>query len=223
MPNTDHNRLIKNAAKSLLGPIGCVQKGTSRIWLDRQPLWVGVVEFQPSSWSKGSYLNVGACWLWYEKGNLSFDDGYRVEQFQSLDNAEQCAEVALGLATQARDEVLILRSKFSSLELIAAHLKTKDFSNIWNNYHAAVAATLTNDMKHANERFSAIAATPEHASWVIELKQRAAVLEKITGDSLEFLDAITRIVERSKIQLKIEVEKVCESGSHLSGCSALRS
>jgi hypothetical protein len=215
MPITDHNRLIKNAAKSLLQPIGCVQKGASRTWLDRQPLWVGVVEFQPSSWSRGSYLNVGACWLWYEKDYLSFDDGYRIEGFHALDNEQQFAEVTLELATRARDEVLAIRSKFSSLDLIATHLKTKDFSSIWNNYHAAVAAALTNDMVHAAERFSAVAATAEDAPWVVELKRGAAILEKIATDPLQFRDAISQIVERSKVRLKLGIEKgIASSQAH---------
>lgn len=56
-------------------PIGCVQKGRSRTWLDDHGWWVGVVEFQPHAWARGSFLNVGAAWLWYEQDFWSFDDG----------------------------------------------------------------------------------------------------------------------------------------------------
>lgn len=88
----DHNRLIKHAARSELKPIGCVQKGQSRTWLDDQNWWVGVVEFQPHSGAKGSYLNVGACWLWHEKDYLSFDDGHRVEPFNECLDSQKFGE-----------------------------------------------------------------------------------------------------------------------------------
>lgn len=78
MPASAHSRLITAATRTHLRPLGCVQKGRSRVWLDDQGWWVGMVEFQPSSWSKGSYLNVGACFLWNEKDFLSFDAGHRV-------------------------------------------------------------------------------------------------------------------------------------------------
>ena len=59
--DSQHNRIIARAAKRRLEPLGCLQKGRSRTWIDDHGWWIGVVEFQPSGWSKGSYLNVGAC------------------------------------------------------------------------------------------------------------------------------------------------------------------
>jgi len=92
----DHNRLLTSAARAELVPLGCVQKGRSRTWLDDHEWWVGVVEFQPSAWSKGSYLNVGVCWLWYEKDYYSFDtalvaDGSRIESFREFDGTDAFA------------------------------------------------------------------------------------------------------------------------------------
>jgi hypothetical protein len=40
-----------------------------------------VVEFPPSGWAKGSYLNVAAHWLWIEQDYLSFDYLGRREPF----------------------------------------------------------------------------------------------------------------------------------------------
>ena len=203
MSDIDHNRVIKAAAKSALQPIGCKQKGSSRTWLDPHSMWTGVIEFQPSSWAKGSYLNVGACWLWYEKNSLSFDDGYRVEQFQAVESEEQFIQVSATLAIQAHDEVLKLRSRFSSIEKTAAHLKNKDFSNIWQNYHAAVAATLVNDTSHAKTRFDAVMQNKDDRSWALDLKKHTTMLESISGDLGLFLRTIEEIVARSKRRLKI--------------------
>ena len=203
MTAIDHNRLLKNAARSVLKPLGCVQKGTSRTWLDPHPLWVGVVEFQPSGWAKGSYLNVGACWLWYEKDYLSFDDGYRVEQFTPFESEEQFADAMMVLAARAGDEVSTLRTRFASLADVAAHLKAKDFSSIWDNYHAAVAAVLTGDLAHAVQRFAAIGADDHPVAWAVELRRRAADLERLSGDPACFLEAVSGIVERTRIRLKL--------------------
>jgi hypothetical protein len=183
--------------------LGCKQKGTSRTWLDCHPLWVGVIEFQPHSWSNGSFLNAGACWLWYEKDYFSFDEGYRVEAFKRFENDEQFTEAAVALAMRAHDEVLKLRARFSSLERIAAHLKTKDFSDIWCNYHAAIAATLTNDFAHATKRFVAVAESPEAYPWAIELKDRSSKLQALAANPAQFLDAISRIVESSRTRLRL--------------------
>jgi hypothetical protein len=203
MSDLDHNRIIRTAAKAALQPIGCKQKGGSRTWLDPHAMWTGIIEFQPSSWAKGSYLNVGACWLWYEKDYLSFDDGYRVAQFQAVEAEESFIQASATLATQAHDEVLKLRSRFSSIEKIAAHLKDKDFSNIWQNYHAAVAATLANDMPHATTRFCAVIQDKDDRSWALELKSRTTMLAQISGDSVLFRRTIEEIVDHSKKRLKI--------------------
>ena len=157
MTAPDHIRLISAAAKSALAPLGCTQKGRSRTWLDDHAWWVGVIEFQPSAWSRGSYLNVGACWLWYEKDYFSFDDGSRVESFQEFESVEQFAQSARILAERAKDEVLKLRQRFSSLRVTLKHLCNTTTNDIWSNYHAGVCAALVGDVRTANERLRCLA------------------------------------------------------------------
>src|SRR5262249_16802956 len=93
-----HSTLITRSARSMLRPLGLMQKGRSRTWLDDHGWWLCVVEFQPSAWSRGSYLNVGCCWLWQVKGYLSFDEGNRVENFSGFENEAQFADVSDRLA-----------------------------------------------------------------------------------------------------------------------------
>ncbi len=123
--------------------------------------------------------------------------------FSPAESEMQFADAAVMLATRARDEVLVLRSRFASLDQIATHLKAANFSNIWQNYHAAIAATLTNDMAHAVKRFSAVASDPTTYPWAVELKERASMLSDISNDSVRFATAINQIVEQSKVRLKI--------------------
>ncbi len=113
-PQQPHNKLIAQAARAVLGPMGLRQQGRSRIWLDDNGWWLGVVEFQPSSWSKGSYLNVGACWLWHPgaEPGISFDLGHRVEGHVPFRNEAQFQPQARRLADRAAEE--IIRSTISS-------------------------------------------------------------------------------------------------------------
>ena len=60
----DHNKIIKQAAGEVLNPLGLFQEGQSRIWVDDNGWFLTLVEFQPSGWSKGSYLNVALHFLW---------------------------------------------------------------------------------------------------------------------------------------------------------------
>lgn len=58
------DKLIIKAAREILKPMGLFQKGSSRIWIDDNNWFLIVVEFQPSAWSQGAYLNVDVSFLW---------------------------------------------------------------------------------------------------------------------------------------------------------------
>lgn len=60
----DHNKIIRRAAGEVLKPLGLFQVGQSRLWIDDNGWFLTLVEFQPSGFSKGSYLNVALHFLW---------------------------------------------------------------------------------------------------------------------------------------------------------------
>jgi hypothetical protein len=72
-----HGRIITAAARAALGPLGLRQKGRSRLWFDDHGWWLINVEFQPSNWAKGCYLNVGEQHLWCEGDYFVFDRSER--------------------------------------------------------------------------------------------------------------------------------------------------
>jgi hypothetical protein len=107
MPGIPHSTLITAAARDALRQLGLSRKGRSRTWLDDQGWWLGVVEFQPSSWSRGTYLNVGVNWLWNVKDYITFDVGGRVafpqsQQFLELKSEEQFKDAVRELANGRR-------------------------------------------------------------------------------------------------------------------------
>ena len=150
-----HSKLLTAAARSALRPLGLVQKGRSRTWLDDQGWWLGVVEFQPSSYSRGSYLNVGVNWLWNPKDYLSFNYGHRVHfddgsQYVEYESDEQFAPLAEKLATAAAEKVLHYRQLFPTVAASAAVLSLGERAWI----HAAIALGLNRDSQEARVMFA---------------------------------------------------------------------
>jgi hypothetical protein len=170
---SDHSRLLTQAARKHLAPLGCKQQGRSRFWFDDHGWWAATVEFQPSSWSKGSYLNVGAMWFWHPADHWVFNEFERVAPFQEFHDGVQFAEAASQLAEQAASQVLVLREKFDSLEAVAKYLTQTPTDGFWQNYQAGIAASLVGDTSTATARFQAVAATQSTAAWVGQAQARA--------------------------------------------------
>lgn len=85
----NHNKIINQVARSVLKLLGLFQKGQSRIWIDDNGWFLTIVEFQPSNWDKGSYLNVAIHYLWEKKEYFSFDYGGRENEFVKFNNDEK--------------------------------------------------------------------------------------------------------------------------------------
>lgn len=206
METGEHGRIITAAARSILRPIGCVQKGRSRTWLDDHGWWLGLIEFQPSAWSRGSYLNVGACWLWSANGYLSFNEGHRVEDFRSFVDSESFEQSARELADLAKEEILGLRNRFSSLDATAAYLTSKPIreGDLWSHFHAGVSAGLMGWAEKAKAFLeSAIAVEEQDAEWVHSLKLHCTNLLLVVDDIQAFRRLVRANVAHGRAVLKL--------------------
>jgi hypothetical protein len=134
-----HSKIVADAAKRNLSPIGLTRKGRSRVWLDDRGWYVTVVEFQPSGFSKGSYLNVGAHFLWSWSGHTSFDLGYRVNGFVTFAGNENFATEIEQLAVEAVKEVDRLRNVLVSPSVVAKVIPSNPNASSWACYHQAVS------------------------------------------------------------------------------------
>ncbi|WP_343649978.1 hypothetical protein [Stenotrophomonas sp.] len=203
MPTPEHTRLLTAAARSILRPLGCMQKGRSRTWLDDHGWWVGVIEFQPSAWSRGSYLNVGACWLWEEKDFLSFDAGYRVAPFQPFTDTAEFTSVAQALAEQAAAEVLALRDRFPTPGHVRALMRRHPNPRIREHMHAGITAGLAGDYDEGRRHFALAATETDQAPWVDALKQCGAELVPLLQPGGGFEAEIAAIVTRTRRALRL--------------------
>lgn len=150
MSQAEHSAILGRAAKAALTPLGFRQRGRSRVWLADRSYWLCVVEFQPSGFSKGAYLNTSAHWLWRPTENLTFD--YMLSDMQrpfiSFESAEQFGPLAAGLAALAASESKRLENRLASFEDVARLLveSNKEYSAFpnrphggWQALHAAIA------------------------------------------------------------------------------------
>jgi hypothetical protein len=205
----EHDRLIAAAAKAALAPLGCTRKGQSRVWISDQRFWAIQVEFQPSGWSKGSYLNVGAAWLWYPYKGLPFNWGYRVADFIPFETAEQFTPLIVGMAARAAQEVLALRQKFRTLGDIHRDLITRVSNDGWPDYHAAVAAGLVGDITTSRRLFLRFDQWADSPQWKTKLKSESTRLAALLDEPTRFKAAVVDIIQQCRALNKLPADPTC--------------
>jgi len=178
--STDHSKIIAQVAKETFAPLGIFQKGRSRIWIDDRGWWVVHIEFQPSGFSKGSYLNVGAMWLWHEKDYFTFDDGnddagYRIGKFVEYVDEKQFRPEVIKLASAAKVEALRLRRKFASIHDAARHLpgQARRNESPWTKLSAAIALGYVGKKLRSRWLFKSIERKKPVHDWEVRLKEMA--------------------------------------------------
>jgi hypothetical protein len=210
----DHNIVLADAAKAVLAPMGLVRKGRSRTWLDDRIWHLIVVEFQPSAWSKGSYLNVGAMWLWYEKDHFSFDHGYRVQEFESAGSLDWSAR-SRALAEAAAKRVGELREEISDLAAADQVLREGRRKVGWPLFDAAVAAGLVGDTDAAREAMDRLLSHEPSSPWQHAQHTRMAEFRSALHDRDAYRARIIEAITRSREAHKLPVCSAEQIGSSL--------
>lgn len=184
---SNHNKIINAAARQELKPLGLKRKGSSRVWLGDFGWRVIQVEFQPSSWSKGSYLNFGIAWLLFEKSHLSFDVGYRIDTpFIEYKTDDQFEPAATEMVRRAASEVTKLREKFDSLASATEHFRDDDLASPWSRYYAGVIFGLSGMVAESRDCFQEVANMDARYDWQKGLVYRAKDLMDLLGDEDQF-------------------------------------
>ena len=209
MPVEPHTKLLTGAARDVLRPLGLRQKGRSRTWLDDHGWWVGVVDFQPSGWSKGSSLNVGGMWLWHEQGHhLRFDVGYRVDGagFIEYQSDEQFAPEARRLALLAADQIPRLRATLRDLDSAITWLREYSADHQgWPGYNLCIALGLSGRHTEAAACLRRLPQEPGDPEWWREAVTRAHHLAGLLEhDPGAFHARIGSAITAFRVALKLE-------------------
>jgi hypothetical protein len=193
----EHGRLIAAAAKAALGPLGCKRKGQSRLWVSDERYWAISVEFQPSAWSKGSYLNVRPQWLWLRMG--AHDDFPRPAEYIGFENSEQFAPLIKEMASVAAETVMAFRSRFSILADVNRYFSERITRNGWPVYRAAVTAGLLGEVDTARRLFKTLESfdTEGHEYWM-ELKSEGAAMAALLDDSVRYRSAVLEAISTAR-------------------------
>jgi hypothetical protein len=202
----DHNKLIAQVAKQTLLPAGLKRKGKSRLYYDDNGWWCTIIEFQPSGFSKGSYLNVGVSWLLYEQDYWSFDVGSQEgsgRRFVSADNENEFTNDVFEKAMRAKEIVENNRERFSTVTKAHEYYQSIQRSG-WSYYYAAVIAGMNRQFDAAEQNFNSSLAYPERTEWQKELNLRTRKLMSLMGQPKEFAEAVFQIVLNSRILRRLE-------------------
>jgi hypothetical protein len=198
----DHSSLIASAAKAALRPLGFVRRGRSRFWFADQGFWIIFAEFQPSGWSKGSYLNMGVKWLWQSRPTL--DISYRPVDFIPFESKEQFSPLIAHMADVAAQEALKLRAQFKSLADVSQYLIAHATSDCWPVYHAAIAAGLASDAETSKRLFERMEAWSTYGyDWELELKSESAAFAALLYSPQRFRSAVSAVIDRTRFTMKM--------------------
>jgi hypothetical protein len=184
---TPHSRILNRVARETLRPLGAIQKGTSRTWLDDHGWWLGVVEFQASSRGRGSFLNVGVMWLWQpgDQHHVYFDLGDRVESFVAYESDEQFEREAQRLAARAAQELGRYRALIPDVAAAARILRDEAARRPgWPAWYAAVASTLAGDTEQGARLFQAVADSADDREWWRPIKAVARRLARADPEAV---------------------------------------
>ena len=216
MSKTPHNKIINKAAREVLKPIGVMRKGQSRTWLDDNDWCITVIEFQPSSWSRGTYLNIGICWQWYPKDYYSFDIGYREAGFIEYKNDEQfepkalalaCSAKALALAEQAKAKVLEIRDCLADSESLKGYV-LNSFENkpvtVWDQHYMGMSCLLSGNHDQARKHFDNVLNETHDVEWVHNLKEYTEQVLKLMDSAKELISFLDQNINESRILKKLQ-------------------
>jgi hypothetical protein len=204
-----HTKILLNTGKKILSPMGLIQKGRSRRWRDDRQWWVIGVEFQPSGWSRGSYLNVGCMWLWRPKDYFSYDVGGRVAPFTAFQSEEQFQITAEEMAMKSAEEVIRYRGLFPNVMSVCDYYLQQKSRDFWQDFDAAIACVLSCEMKKAGLLFSKVIDSDIETDWAKKARLDAIKLREIAKTYTSFRQAIIeRVIQTRALQKLATIEHV---------------
>lgn len=195
MPHTPHARLLSQAAREVLEPLGLTHCSRSRFWYDDRGWRLILVEFQASRVSRGSLLNVGLMWLWEERERFTFDVGYRQQGFTEFRHKSQFEREALRLAERAAEKVELYRGQFPDVAATADYLLRQCHAgNRMDLLHAGVACGLAGRTEDAARCLDELTDHPGRTTRAETQRRTAAYLRPLLADVARFRLAIEQSV-----------------------------
>ncbi len=207
-----HSKIISKVAREVLKPIGVKRKGQSRTWLDDNGWWITVVEFQPSGWSKGTYLNVAINWQWYPNDHFSFDVSYREPGFVEYETDEQFELEVRNLAEVAKIKVQEFRSSLvnpkSLKDSVIKMSNQQKSTTLWPDFHRGMACAISGSVPEALAFFKRVVEDPHDTEWAIRLKAFTNNMIAIITSGEDYIEHIHEVVNSARSLKKLEHKNI---------------
>jgi chaperonin cofactor prefoldin len=197
----DHNKLLKKIAKDRLKPYGIIQKGSSRTFLYDNAWYVIIIEFQPSSWDKGSYLNIGVDLNFYPQNHLAFSYGSRDSGFKGAENENQFTEIVNAYCNRVIEKIQKFKEEFKDISTAIDSIKRLYPDNPWNDFDLGILYGLNGQIQKADSSLKKI--TKQKCNFEYEFKRQksAAEMLELLADNEKFVARVQTLMVQSR-QLK---------------------
>jgi uncharacterized protein YwgA len=165
----DHNKLLTKIAKARFKQTDIKQKGQSRTFLQDNFWFTTLIEFQPSSYDKGTYLNIGADFNFFPRAHFAFSYGYREKQFKTFKDENQFEEVINKLCDSVLMKASEIKNQLTDYTNAATILRHAFNQNDnWNNLDLAIINALSGDKATAKVLLDKIIIASCKRDWEIE-------------------------------------------------------
>lgn len=199
----NHNKVIAQEAKHSLKPLGFVRSGKSRLWYKDNGWWAVVVEFQPSSFSKGTYVNVSVSHFLYESNSWAFHIPQRLPGFASAEDEGDFEAKVRCMAEDARDIASDMLEKYSSIESFVKWYTERERRHVWIDYYSAMFNALAGDYERCGIYLEAVCNTECERTWEFAVQHRARDLLFFLKDPREFRRSVLGIVIRTRSMMNL--------------------
>lgn len=197
----DHNKLLKKIAKERLKPYGIYLQGQSRTFLYDKGWFTIVIEFQPSTYSKGTYLNIGVDFNFYPRDYFAFGYGYREKGFEEFTDEEQFVRLVNDLCDLTIKRVQELDRKFQDIWTALKTVDKEKGEDTWRLFEVAVLNALISNFDKARKLLRQVSKTKCEYDWEIERKKLVNELLEWLQESPASLEKIENIINQTR-QLK---------------------
>nr|BFE60567.1 hypothetical protein GCM10020063_050930 [Dactylosporangium thailandense] len=187
----ESSKLIVAAARSRLVPYGMVHFGRSRLWYADHQWWLTVVEFRPGR-RPGTYLNVGAMWLWAGRDHWAFDEGARL--YWRPDGA-WTSEPPIGERGWTEHVDFLNPDQFARDVAVVADIaagRAAELRRQFPDIHAV-----------AEQRLARVAAANLSTDWEQTLAVKASEILDLLGDPAILHEYTARVVNDSRQRLNL--------------------
>jgi hypothetical protein len=168
---------------------------------------VVVVELQPSSWSKGSYLNVGTMFLLAppQPGAprlISFDAGqFRVLPFHPITTPAQCEEAEDKFESAIIAAVAEEETRFDCAQSAAAELTVQNTMSMHDQYYRMMLLALAGQRIKAAQVADTILKASAPTDWMLRVQENTRSAVELLEDQEGFQRLVISIIQNRRNEL----------------------